>query len=226
MDIKNLVCIILMYYKQNPTYHPTSNSLQNKIWNLPDRSTILRKFIYDKEGKLAKSCRTDPNFAGQCPRSGTYFEDCSNVRCRDSYYFRFLFIMWIPVLVRHRDSLTRCLSLLAYSDSKRQIKLSPFFFHIEHVEGLIKVGQYSGKGTRTSYCWVIPEDTFKTGSSSLWSLRYWPYEVTIPLGWASEGDRAPQFRQRIQLFLRCHLTVPHGSGQSLVMWRGQLNQPT
>ena len=51
-------------------------SLQNKIWNLPDRSTISRKFIYDKEGKLAKSCRTDPNFAGQCPRSGTYFEDC------------------------------------------------------------------------------------------------------------------------------------------------------
>ena len=52
------------------------DSLQNKIWNLPDRSPILRKFIYDKEGKLAKSCRTDPNFAGQCPRSGTYFEDC------------------------------------------------------------------------------------------------------------------------------------------------------
>ena len=44
-----------------------------------------------------------------------------------------------------------------------------------------------------------------------------PYEVTIPLGWASEGDRAPQFRQRILLFLRCHLTVPHGSGQPRVM---------
>ena len=29
------------------------DSLQNKIWNLPDRSTILPKFIYDKEGKLA-----------------------------------------------------------------------------------------------------------------------------------------------------------------------------
>ena len=28
-------------------------SLQNKIWNLPDGSTILPKFIYDKEGKLA-----------------------------------------------------------------------------------------------------------------------------------------------------------------------------
>ena len=28
-------------------------SLQNKIWNLPDRSTILSKFIYGKEGKLA-----------------------------------------------------------------------------------------------------------------------------------------------------------------------------
>ena len=28
-------------------------SLQNKIWNLPDRSTILPKFMYDKEGKLA-----------------------------------------------------------------------------------------------------------------------------------------------------------------------------
>ena len=29
-------------------------SLQNKIWNLPDRSTILPKFIYGKEGKLAR----------------------------------------------------------------------------------------------------------------------------------------------------------------------------
>ena len=28
-------------------------SLQNKIWNLPDQSTILPKFVYDKEGKLA-----------------------------------------------------------------------------------------------------------------------------------------------------------------------------
>ena len=49
------------------------------------------------------------------------------------------------------------------------------------------------------------------------TLRYRPYEVTIPLGWASEGDRAPQFRQRILLFLTCHLTVSHGSGQSRVM---------
>ena len=38
-----------------------------------------------------------------------------------------------------------------------------------------------------------------------------------PTGWASEGDRAPQFRQMILLFLRCHLTVAHGSGQSRVM---------
>ena len=28
-------------------------SLQNKIWDLPARSTILPKFLYDKEGKLA-----------------------------------------------------------------------------------------------------------------------------------------------------------------------------
>ena len=28
-------------------------SFQNKIWNLPDWSTILPKFIYGKEGKLA-----------------------------------------------------------------------------------------------------------------------------------------------------------------------------
>ena len=28
-------------------------SLQNKIWNLPARSTILPKFICDKEGKVA-----------------------------------------------------------------------------------------------------------------------------------------------------------------------------
>ena len=31
----------------------TTFSLHNKIWNLPDRSTIFPKFIYDKEGKLA-----------------------------------------------------------------------------------------------------------------------------------------------------------------------------
>ena len=29
-------------------------SLQKKIWNLSDRSIILPKFIYDKEGKLAR----------------------------------------------------------------------------------------------------------------------------------------------------------------------------
>ena len=29
-----------------------SFSLQNKMWNLPERSTILPRFIYDKEGKL------------------------------------------------------------------------------------------------------------------------------------------------------------------------------
>ena len=28
------------------------SSLQNKIWDLPNRSTILLKFTYDKEGKL------------------------------------------------------------------------------------------------------------------------------------------------------------------------------
>ena len=31
-----------------------TTSLQNKIWNLPNRSTILPKFIYDKEGKFAE----------------------------------------------------------------------------------------------------------------------------------------------------------------------------
>ena len=36
-----------------PGGHFESDSLQNKIWNLPDRSTFLPKFIYDKEGKLA-----------------------------------------------------------------------------------------------------------------------------------------------------------------------------
>ena len=34
-------------------HRPGSPSLQNKIWNLPDRRTILQKFIYAKEGKLA-----------------------------------------------------------------------------------------------------------------------------------------------------------------------------
>ena len=31
--------------------HRAINSLQNKVWNLPDRSTILPRFIYGKEGK-------------------------------------------------------------------------------------------------------------------------------------------------------------------------------
>ena len=35
-------------------------SLQNKIWNLPDRSTILPIFIYDKEGKLARPTQILP----------------------------------------------------------------------------------------------------------------------------------------------------------------------
>ena len=33
--------------------HSVSCSLQNKIWNLPDRCTIFPKFIYRKEGKIA-----------------------------------------------------------------------------------------------------------------------------------------------------------------------------
>ena len=41
----NWLCIIIIY--------GTGYSLQNKIWNLPDRSTILPKLIYDKEKKLA-----------------------------------------------------------------------------------------------------------------------------------------------------------------------------
>ena len=79
---------------------------------------------------------------------------------------------------------------------------------------------------------IFTDDNFLSEKYNLWvesrerpalhmyscdSLRYRPYEVTIPLGWASEGDRAPHFRQRILLFLRCHLTVLHGSGQSCVM---------
>ena len=30
-----------------------NSAFQNKIWNLLDRSTILQKFIYDRDGKLA-----------------------------------------------------------------------------------------------------------------------------------------------------------------------------
>ena len=41
------------YYVNPSKYMLGEFSLQNKIWNLPDRSTILAKFIYDKEGKLA-----------------------------------------------------------------------------------------------------------------------------------------------------------------------------
>ena len=50
-------------------------SLQNKIWNLPDRSTILPKFIYGNLCQRREACRTDQNFASQGPQSGTYFED-------------------------------------------------------------------------------------------------------------------------------------------------------
>ena len=46
-------------------------SVQNKIWNLPDWSTILPKSIWQRR----KACRTYPNFADQDPRSGTYFKD-------------------------------------------------------------------------------------------------------------------------------------------------------
>ena len=70
---------------------------------------------------------------------------------------------------------------------------------------------------KPAYDVTVLDDLALGGASLLSALRYRPYEVTIPLGWASEGDRAPQFRQRILLFLRCHLTVPHGSGQSRVM---------
>ena len=55
------------------------SSLQNKIWNLPDWSTILPKFILYIVKKNA--CWTDPSFAGQGPWSGTYFEDWWFVYC-------------------------------------------------------------------------------------------------------------------------------------------------
>ena len=38
------------------------NSLQNKIWNLPDRSPILRKFIYDKRRKACQILPDRPKF--------------------------------------------------------------------------------------------------------------------------------------------------------------------
>ena len=42
-----------MWYPGTNEEGDTRDSLQNKIWNLSGRSTILPKFIYDKEGKLA-----------------------------------------------------------------------------------------------------------------------------------------------------------------------------
>ena len=48
-----------------------ADSRQNKIWNLPDWRTILPKFIYDKEGKLAGPT--------QILWFGTYFEDCADL---------------------------------------------------------------------------------------------------------------------------------------------------
>ena len=105
-------------------------SLQNKIWNLPDRSTILRKFIYDKEGKLAKSCRTDPNFAGQCPRSGTYFEDCIRlivffivIQFQWKFHFPMIKIPlnWsLPISAHHiiQDIVVAC-SVMWYSDKSK-----------------------------------------------------------------------------------------------------------
>ena len=58
------------------------DSRQNKIWNLSDRSTILAKiYIWQRR----KACRTDPNFAGQGPRSGTYLEDWCEVRSSISW---------------------------------------------------------------------------------------------------------------------------------------------
>ena len=47
----NHVWCFMKYIAYYPCYFKFS--LQNKIWILLDRSTILAKFIYDKEGKLA-----------------------------------------------------------------------------------------------------------------------------------------------------------------------------
>ena len=121
------------------------HSLQNKIWNLPDRSTILRKFIYDKEGKLAKSCRTNPNFAGQCPRSGTYFEDwlhmahapnlITGYKCWQEdlvflwNFYRSLCMITVadffhpsPILFQSPDICLRCLDFLWFSEK------NPYWF--------------------------------------------------------------------------------------------------
>ena len=70
-----------MWCHMFPSLAQVMPSLQNKIWNLPDRSTILPKFIYIYIWYRRKACRTDPNFAGQCQRSGTYFEDWMPASC-------------------------------------------------------------------------------------------------------------------------------------------------
>ena len=67
-----------------------------------------------------------------------------------------------------------------------------------------------------------PHTHTHTPSTLIWGPNsHSPHQpVTLPALWGDDPtglDRAPQFRQRILLFLRCHLTVPHGSGQSRVM---------
>ena len=59
-------------------------SLQNKIWNLPDRSTILAKYIYDKEGKLARPNQILPV---RVRRRELIFEDWSVIRNIDILQF-------------------------------------------------------------------------------------------------------------------------------------------
>ena len=49
---------------------------QNKISNLPDRRTLLPKFIYDEEGKLAGPSQI---LRVRFPRSSTYFEAVSTI---------------------------------------------------------------------------------------------------------------------------------------------------
>ena len=75
-------------------------SLQNKIWNLPDRWTILPKLKYDKEGKLA-----GPN---QILRVWHLFR---RLRLISFYIIKYMYLAFVLILKVLRDeicSLWKC----------------------------------------------------------------------------------------------------------------------
>ena len=74
------------------------SSLQNKIWILLDQSTILMKFIYSKEGKLAKPTQVLPvRVRGPALIVKT---DCRSSHCGDKIILCLISTLGFPILVR------------------------------------------------------------------------------------------------------------------------------